>query len=117
MKLETITLPETRPETGIYEDFDQDEDLDSDVPWNVVLLDDDLHTYAYVIEMLVEIFNYSFVKAAKMTVEVDTKKRVIVWSGHLEIAEAKRDLIQEHGADWRIPGCKGSMSAVLERAR
>lgn len=117
MKLETITLPEIHPDIEINQDFDQDEDLDSDVPWHVVLLDDQLHTYAYVIEMLGKIFRYSFLKAAKMAVEVDTKKRVIVWTGHLEHAEAKRDQVQSYGADWRIPDSKGSMSAILERAR
>jgi len=45
---------------------------------------------------------------------VDGTGRVIVWTGDLEKAEFKRDQIHAYGADWRIPRCKGSMSAILE---
>ncbi|HEX8464190.1 MAG TPA: ATP-dependent Clp protease adaptor ClpS [Abditibacterium sp.] len=95
----------------------QDEDLLSDTPWNVVLLDDDHHTYQYVVEMLMEIFGYSEEKAFQMTVEVDTRKRVIVWSGHLERAEAYLEAIHDYGPDWRMESSLGSMSARLEKAR
>jgi ATP-dependent Clp protease adaptor protein ClpS len=96
---------------------EQDEDLDSDTPWNVVLLDDDFHTYDYVVEMLMEIFGYPIRKAFQMTVEVDSAKRVIVWSGHLERAEAYQAQIHDYGADWRMPSSQGSMTAILEKAR
>ncbi len=112
---ETITLPEIEIQTDSQ--AAQDEDLDSDTPWNVVLLDDDFHSYDYVIEMLMAIFGYPIRKAFRMTVEVDTKKRVIVWSGHLERAEAYRDEIHAYGADPRMEISKGAMSAVLEKAR
>lgn len=107
---ETIVLPEIDLESV------QDEDLLSDTPWNVVLLDDDFHTYDYVVEMLMNIFGYPIRRAFKMTVEVDTRKRVIVWTGHLERAEAYREQIHAYGADWRMDTSKGSMSAVLEKA-
>ena len=108
--LETITLPGIAPEEVV------DEVLLSDTPWHVVLLDDDMHTYDYVIEMLCQIFNYSVRKAFSMAVEVDNRKRVIVATCHIEKAEARQQQIHEYGPDWRIPGCKGSMTAVLERA-
>jgi ATP-dependent Clp protease adaptor protein ClpS len=110
---ETITLPEVKPGGEIVEK----EELLSDSPWHVVLLDDDMHTYDYVIEMLQAIFGYSLRKAFLMAVEVDTKKRVIVATCHLEKAEARQQQIHDYGPDWRIPGCKGSMSAILEKAR
>ncbi len=113
--LETITLPDIA--VDLDSEIALDDDLDSDTPWNVVLLDDDFHTYDYVVEMLMAIFGYSIRKAFKMTVEVDTAKRVIVWSGHLERAEAYRDEIHAYGADWRMEISKGSMSATLEKAR
>lgn len=93
------------------------ETYDSDSPWHVVLLDDDDHTYDYVIEMLCSIFGYTIMKAYKMAVEVDNHKRVIVATCHLEVAEMRQEQIHEYGPDWRIPACKGSMSAVLEKAR
>ena len=118
-KLETITLPETeiQPEIAPVRDEIPQEDLASDTPWNVVLLDDDFHSYDYVVEMLMNIFGYKVRKAFQMTIEVDTKKRVIVWSGHLERAEAYRDEIHAYGADPRMEISRGPMSAVLEKAR
>jgi len=84
--------------------------------YHVVLLNDDDHTYEYVIEMLGKIFGYGVEKAFRMAREVDTVGRVIVWTGSLEQAEVKRDRIHGYGADPRIPRCKGSMSAILELA-
>ena len=106
----TITLPmfETEEVT--------EEELLSDSPWHVVLLDDDMHTYDYVIEMLQKLFRHSLQKAFLMAVEVDTRKRVVVATCHLEIAEHHQQQIHDYGPDWRIPGCKGAMSAKLERA-
>jgi len=89
----------------------------SDYPWHVVLLDDNQHTYEYVIEMLCHIFGYAPIKAFAMACEVDFRGRVIVATCHLEMAETRQEQIHTYGADWRIPSCKGSMSAVLEPAR
>ncbi len=85
-------------------------------PYHVVLLNDDDHTYQYVIEMLGRIFGYSVEKAFLMAREVDTSGRVIVWTGPLEQAEFKRDQIHAYGKDWRIARCAGSMSAIVEPA-
>lgn len=84
--------------------------------YHVVLLNDDDHTYEYVIEMLGKIFGYSLEKSFQMAREVDTTGRVIVWTGSLEQAEVKRDRIHGYGADPRIPRCMGSMSAIVEPA-
>jgi ATP-dependent Clp protease adaptor protein ClpS len=92
------------------------EELLSDKPWHVVLLDDDQHSYEYVVMMLSDLFGYSLEKAFGMAVEVDTQKRVIVKTCHLEQAEFHQERIQNYGPDWRIPTCKGSMSAILQRA-
>ncbi len=84
--------------------------------YHVVLLDDDDHTYAYVIEMLCKIFGHSPARAYQMACKVDIAGRVIVDTTTRERAELKRDQIHAYGADWRIPHCKGSMSALIEPA-
>ena len=83
-------------------------------PYNVILYDDDDHTYDYVIEMLQKLFGHDLPTAFKMAVEVDGTGRVIVFTGPLEKAEFKRDQIHAYGADWRLSRCKGSMSASVE---
>ena len=85
-------------------------------PYNVVLLDDDDHSFEYVIMMLKSLFGHPPEKGYKMAVEVDTKGRVVVATTNLEQAELKRDQIQAFGPDPFIPRCKGSMSATIEPA-
>ena len=86
-------------------------------PWNVVLLDDDDHTYEYVIGMLTDLFGHPVATCFQMAQEVDSMGRVIVFSTHRERAELERDRIHGYGADPRIGRCKGSMSAVIEPAQ
>jgi ATP-dependent Clp protease adaptor protein ClpS len=84
--------------------------------WNVVLLDDDEHTYDYVVEMLCRLFFKTVEEAYRHAVEVDSTGRTIVMTCEREAAEFARDQIHAYGPDPRMPKCKGSMSAVLEPA-
>lgn len=85
-------------------------------PFHVVLMNDDDHTYEYVIEMLKVIFAYPDEKGYELAKEVDREGRVILLTTHRELAELKRDQIHAYGADMRVATCKGSMSAVIEPA-
>lgn len=85
-------------------------------PYHVVLLDDDAHTYEYVIEMLVKIFGHSALKAFRMACEVDLTGRVVVETTTRERAELKRDQIHGYGPDWRLDHSAGSMRAIVEPA-
>lgn len=82
--------------------------------WNVVLLDDDDHTYDYVVDMLTKLFRFSSEKSYLLAVEVDQTGRVIVETTTRERAELKREQIQSFGADWRLDRSQGSMTALLE---
>lgn len=84
--------------------------------YHVVLLDDDDHTYDYVIEMLQRLFCCSLQDAYNHAVEVDTTGRTIVITCELPQAEFARDQIHGYGPDWRMARSKGSMSAILEPA-
>lgn len=84
--------------------------------FHVVLLDDDQHTYAYVIEMLQRLFLFSEGEAFAHAKEVDTTGRTIVITCELPQAEFARDQIRSYGPDWRMSESKGSMSAIVEPA-
>jgi ATP-dependent Clp protease adaptor protein ClpS len=84
--------------------------------YHVVLLDDDVHTYEYVIEMLMRLFLKTQSEAFRHAVEVDTVGRTIVITCELPQAEFGRDQIRAYGPDWRMPSSKGPMSAVVEPA-
>jgi ATP-dependent Clp protease adaptor protein ClpS len=85
--------------------------------YSVVLLDDDDHTYDYVIEMLQKIFIFSLEQAYRHAEEVDRCGRTVLITCELPEAEFARDQIQSYGADWRLPRSKGSMAAVIEPAK
>ncbi len=84
--------------------------------YNVVLLDDDDHTYDYVIEMLMNIFGHSIEESYIMACEVDFKGRVIVFTTSKQEAELKKDEILNFGPDHRLARSKGSMNAIIEPA-
>ena len=83
-------------------------------PYHVILMNDDDHSYAYVIEMLRELFSLPIEKGFLLAQEVDQKGRVIVCTTSMERAELKQEQIHAYGPDQLIPRCKGSMSAIIE---
>ena len=85
--------------------------------FRVVLLDDNDHTYDYVIEMLQKIFIFTLEQAYKHAEEVDHRGRTVLITCELPEAEYARDQIHGYGPDWRMPRSQGSMSAVVEPAQ
>jgi len=81
--------------------------------YHVVLLDDDEHTYDYVIEMLQKLFFLSFESALQHAIEVDNTGRTVVITCEKPEAEFARDQIHAFGADPRMAKSKGPMSAIL----
>src|SRR3954453_5603363 len=74
--------------------------------FHVVLLDDDEHTYDYVIEMLQKLFFLSTDVAFQHAREVDTTGRTVVITCERPQAEFARDQIHGYGADPRMPKSK-----------
>ena len=85
-------------------------------PFNVVLLDDNDHSYEYVIEMLRVLFGHDEQIGFRLATRVDTHGRAVVMTTHRELAELKRDQIHAYGADEFVATSKGSMSAFIEPA-
>jgi ATP-dependent Clp protease adaptor protein ClpS len=82
--------------------------------YNVILWNDDDHTYAYVIVMLMELFGHPPERGYQLAKEVDTTGRAILLTTTKEHAELKRDQIHAYGKDDQIERCKGSMYATIE---
>ena len=68
-------------------------------PYAVIVENDDLHTFEYVIEVLQKVFGYDVQKALLLTSQVHNAGQALVWSGALELAELKRDQIRGFGPD------------------
>ena len=105
---DTVTLPARKVK--------EKTDVKRQPPYNVVLLNDDDHSYEYVIAMLQQLFGYPVEKGFQLAEEVDTSGRVIVLTTTKEHAELKQDQIHAFGPDPLIARCQGSMSAVIEPA-
>jgi ATP-dependent Clp protease adaptor protein ClpS len=84
--------------------------------YHVIILNDDDHTFDYVIEMLQSVFNLSADAALARTLEADRTGSSIVHTSGLEEAENKRDLVHAFGPDWRLPHSLGPVSALVEPA-
>jgi ATP-dependent Clp protease adaptor protein ClpS len=84
--------------------------------YNVILWNDDDHTYAYVVAMMMELFGYPPEKGYEIAKEVDTQGRAVVLTTTKEHAELKRDQIHAYGKDALIERCRGSMWATIEPA-
>ncbi len=67
--------------------------------YTVIVLDDDLHTFEYVVETLCRICGHSVDAAFQLAVEIDAKGLAAVWTGAMEVAELKRDQILGFGPD------------------
>jgi ATP-dependent Clp protease adaptor protein ClpS len=105
-----MAQPSITPETEIVE-------REQKVPlYRVVLLDDNDHTYDYVIEMLRKIFIFTLEEAYRHAEEVDRTGRTVLITCELAEAEYARDQIHSYGPDWRLSRSKGSMAAIIEPA-
>ena len=84
--------------------------------YHMVLLDDDDHTYEYVVEMLGTLLGYGREKAFALASILDNEGRVVVETAGHEQVTRHQEQVHSYGADPRIAHCKGSMSAIVEEA-
>ena len=105
-----MTLP--TPSTWVIEETDEQ----VQPPYHLILLDDDDHTYQYVIAMLGSVFGYAPEKGFAIACVVDSEGQAILMTGGLDEVQLKQDQVHGYGADPRMPNSKGSMSAIIEPA-
>jgi ATP-dependent Clp protease adaptor protein ClpS len=100
------------PSTRVLEDLETVEKLSP--LFHLILLDDDHHTYQYVIAMLGDIFGYGPEKAFAMACVLDGTGQAIVMTGPHDEVRSRQEKIHGYGADPHLPTSQGSMSAVIE---
>ena len=106
------TAPGTAP---VFEPVEDTEVIPEHLS-RLVLLDDNEHTYEYVIEMLGALFGYGPEKAFALARLVDSQGRVTLMTAPRPDCEAKQSQVHAYGADPRIPTSKGSMTSIVEDA-
>jgi ATP-dependent Clp protease adaptor protein ClpS len=85
-------------------------------PYNVIVLNDEEHTFEYVIELLAKVFAHATATAEKLTWKIHHEGRAVVYTTHKEKAELKRDQILAYGPDPRMSISKGPLDCYIEPA-
>ncbi len=78
-------------------DLLQDELVNLDRPWSVVVWNDPINLMNYVTWVFQKLFGYSLARAEKLMLDVHTKGRAIVSSGSKERAEFDVYRLHEYG--------------------
>lgn len=68
-------------------------------PYAVVLHNDPINGFEYVIGVLMRVFRYGGLRAFVLTLRAHLRGRSVVWTGSLEVAELKAAQIQAAGPD------------------
>src|SRR5689334_14117602 len=75
-------------------------------PYHVIILNDDVHTFSYVIHLLRSLFGHTENRATLLAWEVHLQGRAVVLTTHRELAELKRDQVHAFGPDaWAGKPC------------
>lgn len=81
----------------------------------VVLHNDDLNTYEFVVFVVQSVFNYPVEKCVQHMLEAHETGQSIVWVGTLELAELKADQIVAFGPDPRASKKAEPLRVTIEQ--
>jgi ATP-dependent Clp protease adaptor protein ClpS len=85
-------------------------------PYHVVILNDEEHSFEYVIELLTKLFGHPLATAEELTLRIHHTGRAIVLTTHREKAELKREQVLGYGPDPRMSISKGPLGCYIEPA-
>src|SRR5260370_22793519 len=85
-------------------------------PYNVGILNDEEHTFDYVIELLTKLFRHPLKTAIELTWRIHLSGRAVVYTTHKEKAELKRDQVLSYGPDHPMSISKGPLGCYIEPA-
>jgi ATP-dependent Clp protease adaptor protein ClpS len=89
--VEEITVPDT------VEELLGAEDVRPEVPWIVIVWNDPVNTFAYVIFVFQKLFGYSREKASRLTNQVHYEGKAVVSAGTREKCETDVARLHAHG--------------------
>jgi ATP-dependent Clp protease adaptor protein ClpS len=81
------------------------EDTASDLPWNVILYNDDNHSFEAVILQVQKAAGVSLERAYEITMEAHSKGRAICYTGPLERCEHVADILRQIQLTVEIDRC------------
>ncbi len=109
---EPIVSTMTRPEPRT----DENTETRRLPPYNVVILNDEEHTFEYVIDLLGKVFLHTRSTSEELTWRIHNTGRAVVYTTHKEKAELKREQVLAWGPDPRMDISKGPLACYIEPA-
>jgi ATP-dependent Clp protease adaptor protein ClpS len=109
-----VAEPVVSVETSPEKKTDAESKTRRQPPYHVILLNDEEHTFEYVIELLLKLFKHSKPVAEELTLRIHLTGRAIVLTTHRELAELKREQVLAYGADPRMSISKGPLGCYIE---
>jgi ATP-dependent Clp protease adaptor protein ClpS len=85
-------------------------------PFNVIILNDEEHTFDYVVELLRKLFAHPLQAAIELTWRIHLTGRAVVYTTHKEKAELKCEQVIAYGPDPRMTESKGPLKCYIEPA-
>ncbi len=86
-------------------------------PFNVILENDDHHSFEFVLDVLRKALGYTQERAFQLTLQAHTTGRAVVWTGPKEVAELKADQIRTFHEIRALDGAKlGPLGCTIEPA-
>jgi ATP-dependent Clp protease adaptor protein ClpS len=86
-------------------------------PYNVVLENDDTHSFQFVVEVLRKALGYSAERAFQLTLLAHKSGRAVVWTAPKEVAELKAEQVRTFHETRDTDGAKlGPVTCVIEPA-
>lgn len=94
---------------------DKPTDFEPLKPHAVVVLNDDEHSFEYVVDTFLKVFKYPVEKCAKLALKIHENGRWVVWSGSKEVAELKAEQIKSAGPDmWAAKKVTWPLGVLVE---
>ena len=86
-------------------------------PYNVILENDDHHSFEFVVDVLRKALGYNEQRAHALTLQAHSSGRAVVWTGSKEVAELKLEQITSFHEIRVHDGAKlGPLSCTIEPA-
>ena len=90
-------MEKTRENISIIENLDE---LVDDSQYNVILFNDDVTPFDFVIAVLMHVFNYNFERAMQVTLHVHQNGSAIVATLSMDAAYAKVEEVDQMNEQW-----------------
>ena len=85
--------------------------------YDLVVMNDDTHTFGYVIQLLQEVLGVPLDRAQSFTLAIDQMGCATVFRGPLDEVTRKRDRILAYGPDASMPGSTGPLDVQIMEVR